>query len=703
MFTIFLSPISKFYNNFIIIIINKSLHVFIKKAFLIFFGSLFSCKKLGSRMKISALNNISNKTLENENKKINSENKPVTSISITSLTKDSLSEAIGRSQVVAFKGINRSDTINFKHTCSDDNRDEEINYNKTTGVFTHIVKDLDGKVVLSEVFNPQEHTQNVVKTDKNGNTTRIITTIDGEKRITDDAKGRRLYYREDNFANQTTHEEITEYDNGRAIINDTGSDNVLRTQVFDLKRKAYVLSGPLVIATKTDPYKNIRTTYNLITKDVLKKEKLDKNGGCIEYHEYSEKTGYLTNEGYLLKNGDWEEIEYRNAYPNTMETRTIFAKNRKSQMLYEYNVDGKTEKRKTGEIYRTASDSFPISVINYMTNVPRDIILSRIDYDSEDKSKKSYTISDYNPNPNNNVKVKAQMVFDGVVIEDIKYAPDGNHFEYTIEYFQNGSRVETEYTGRNRKVKERKFSPSNFLLKEVYYTNKIIFDRVARTIERDPQTGVSRDIFFYDSGKKQYVKVCDENGDIAYEENFRPNGTIERTKQYYTDGTAEEKIYDENGDYVQTRHYNKNGDRDDYFHRRGNTNSSQRSSGSTNKDSYSGKTNSNYGGSNQNYYSYDYGTQYTQRTKEKSSTVETDEQLLKKVADYCAGQKFSSISENDWIGLGRILDVEPDRLKNMTRQDYRKFALKFHPDVNSSPEATEIFCILNALYGKNNS
>ena len=372
-------------------------------------------------------------------------------------------------------------------------------------------------------------------------------------------------------------------------------------------------------------------------------------------------------------------------------------------MLYEYNVDGKTEKRKSGEIYRTASDSFPISVINYMTNVPRDIILSRIDYDSEDKSKKSYTISDYNPNPNNNVKVKAQMVFDGVVIEDIKYAPDGNHFEYTIEYFQNGSRVETEYTGRNRKVKERKFSPSNFLLKEVYYTNKIIFDRVARTIERDPQTGVSRDIFFYDSGKKQYVKVCDENGDIAYEENFRPNGTIERTKQYYTDGTAEEKIYDENGDYVQTRHYNKNGDRDDYFHRRGNTNSSQRSSGSTNKDSYSGKTNSNYGGSNQNYYSYDYGTQYTQRTKEKSSTVETDEQLLKKVADYCAGQKFSSISENDWIGLGRILDVEPDRLKNMTRQDYRKFALKFHPDVNSSPEATEIFCILNALYGKNNS
>lgn len=654
-------------------------------------------------MKISALNNISNKTNENDNKKINSENKPVTNVNITSLTKDSLSEAIGRSQVVTFKGINRSDTINFKHTCSDDNRDEEINYNKTTGVFTHIVKDLDGKVVLSEVFNPQEHTQNVVKTDKNGNTTRIITTIDGEKRITDDAKGRRLYYREDNFANQTTHEEITEYDNGRAIINDTGSDNVLRTQVFDLKRKAYVTSGPLVIATKTDPYKNIRTTYNLITKDVLKKEKLDKNGGCIEYHEYSEKTGYLTNEGYLLKNGDWEEIEYRNAYPNTMETRTIFAKNRKSQMLYEYNVDGKTEKRKSGEIYRTASDSFPISVINYMTNVPRDIILSRIDYDSEDKSKKSYTISDYNPNPNNNVKVKAQMVFDGVVIEDIKYAPDGNHFEYTIEYFQNGSRVETEYTGRNRKVKERKFSPSNFLLKEVYYTNKIIFDRVARTIERDPQTGVSRDIFFYDSGKKQYVKVCDENGDIAYEENFRPNGTIERTKQYYTDGTAEEKIYDENGDYVQTRHYNKNGDRDDYFHRRGNTNSSQRSSGSTNKDSYSGKTNSNYGGSNQNYYSYDYGTQYTQRTKEKSSTVETDEQLLKKVADYCAGQKFSSISENDWIGLGRILDVEPDRLKNMTRQDYRKFALKFHPDVNSSPEATEIFCILNALYGKNNS
>ncbi len=673
-------------------IINKSLHIFIKLAFLFFFGSLFPCKKLGSRMKISALNNISNKTIEN--KKINSENKPVTNVNVTSLVKNSLSEAIGRSQVVAFKGINQSDTINFKHTCSDDNCDEEINYNKTTGVFTHVIKDLDGKVVLREVFNPQERVQDVSKVDKNGNTTRIITLVGGKREFTDDAKGRRIYYREDNFTNQTTHEEITEYELGRIIINDIGFDNVLRTSVFDLRHKAYVTSGPLVIATKTDLDRNIKTTYNLITKKELKKEKFDKNGTCIEIREYSEKTGYLIKEGYLLKNGEWEEIEYRNSSPNTMEARTVTAKNHRSQMIYEYDIDGRTEKRKTREIYRTASDSFPISIINYVINAPMDIVHSRTDYDPDDKTNNSYTIFDYNTNPNNNVKVKGQIVSDGVIIEDIRYSSDGKNFEHTIEYFEDGSRVETEYTGRNRKVKKREFSSADILLKETLYTNKLFSDRVVRTIEKNPKSGKTRETFFYDTGKKQYVKVYDKNNKLVYEAVFRPNGIIEKDKQFYTDGTTEEKIYDENGVHVQTRHYSKNGERDDSFRRRGNTNSEQRSYRSTN----TGRANNNYGGANQNDYSYEYRTQYTQQAKEKSSTPETDEQLLKRFSKYCTSQNFSSISENDWIGLGRILEVEPDRLRNMTHQDYRRFALKFHPDVNPSPGANDIFIILNALY-----
>ena len=100
-------------------------------------------------MKVNSINSLySNfvvKTPVKETKTIQQEQ--------TTLMNNSISEAIGRSQV-AFKGMNKiNQQGNFVHTCIERNGSREnIVYDPKTGNFQHTEYDENGKIKKSMVF-----------------------------------------------------------------------------------------------------------------------------------------------------------------------------------------------------------------------------------------------------------------------------------------------------------------------------------------------------------------------------------------------------------------------------------------------------------------------------------------------------------------------------------------------------------------------
>ena len=109
-------------------------------------------------MKISALNYASR--IQNNAKTIEQkEEKQVQHQNQTTMPKHSMSEALGRSQVVSFNGTNRVKNTKFIHDCSDSSGKEQIVYDRETGIFTHSTYSHSGKLVRKEEFDPQNQIQ----------------------------------------------------------------------------------------------------------------------------------------------------------------------------------------------------------------------------------------------------------------------------------------------------------------------------------------------------------------------------------------------------------------------------------------------------------------------------------------------------------------------------------------------------------------
>lgn len=74
-------------------------------------------------------------------------------------------------------------------------------------------------------------------------------------------------------------------------------------------------------------------------------------------------------------------------------------------------------------------------------------------------------------------------------------------------------------------------------------------------------------------------------------------------------------------------------------------------------------------------------------------------QAFKAIADKVNNRGIASLSNTELKQLADVLEMPVDALKKMSKANYRKLSIKFHPDKNSGDEtATQIFQMLSRIY-----
>ena len=638
-------------------------------------------------MKISALNYASR--IQNNAKTIEQkEEKQVQHQNQTTMPKHSMSEALGRSQVVSFNGTNRVKNTKFIHDCSDSSGKEQIVYDRETGIFTHSTYSHSGKLVRKEEFDPQNQIQYLTSVENDG--TRIERTISiyDEKTVVKDPQSRITNYYTKNIVTGDSHEEITEYEIGRKIINDVVNGRET-TQVIDLKTNKYVTSGPLIIRERMDEESNTCLTENLLTKVILKEEEFDKRGKIIKSTEYTENRVKIK-EGVLTPTGDWKEKIYSDR--GFLQEIVTTSKNGKNVRVSEFNIDGTKEtKRYEIEYNKDGSKSWELL---YVPNVRKDIIQEEINYD--DKYGNEYTVYQYNTNPERNIVTTAQVFSKGRVIEDHIYRGDGKTRKQIIEHKDNGFNVKIDLYGtKEKKLQVEVYNQNGFLSKIEQYNPQAYGEKLVKEIFFNETTGVKTEVSYNDKGKKQHVVFKDKTGNRLEETEFYADGKTPKTfTKYNSDGSYAQTTYDEWGKEINTNRFDKDGNQIPKNRRR-----ASYTEGTNNQSTGSQRTNYDEQERHRRADRHS-STQRAQSTTAQQAT-ETETDFISRLTDLCAQKRFSTITDADWTKLASILGTDVEILKKLDHDHYKKLAMKFHPDVNPSEHSHNLTCILNALDERN--
>ncbi len=602
-------------------------------------------------MKISATSligtNYSNKIKE-ENK-----NNVVKTNNNFKISNNTLSEAIGRSQVVSFSGTNKMSGNTFQHDCSEMFGDKEhIVYNKEDGSFTHKILRRDGSLKRQEDFFPMDQTEIITTVDDIGRKT--ITSKFPTKVITEkfNENGKETLYHEQN-SNGNEEKVITDYKRQRKVIqvNRNGKSYI---KVIDLKTNKSVTQGDIVVDRRYDKYSDTYYTENIVTGQVLKKEKFMSNGKIAASTEYSEKTGYVTREIIFDKStGGYFEYNYDDNGIKTSFVKT--SKDGRLKEVIEYGRDGKTIIKDMEYQYsRTGDLEYEI---NYIPGT--EIIDEETVYDNED----SYTVYKYNRNPN--VPKYAECYNDGELLEQIAYYKDGETIYCSRKYKEDGSYSESYYSDNGYKKESRYYAKDGFLYVSALY-NTQTGDLRSKT-EYNRQTKQSLETIFNEVSKEiKRTILRNGQGEIEERTDFYEDGrTPKRKITYNYDRSYSETLYDEFGRRTSRIEYNADGSQ---------------------KVSSSNRTNS------------------TTQQRDKTATIED---FLKNINDILAQDNLQEISRRDWEILAKIFELDNiDSVKNMDHKTYRRLAMKYHPDLNANKDHLEIceqiLRIINHLYHKNN-
>ena len=275
------------------------------------------------------------------NKSNNHIQQPQETKNIKELPKYSMSEVLGRTQAVSFKGINTVEGDYVEHTCTEKSSPygkitEHIIFNKKNGNYTHRITDKDGGVIRSEEYFPSQEKE-VITTYEN-NIATITTTTPSIKTIQKLDSENRMIYLEESVGDTVKTQEV-DYERGRRVITHKVNDVLLRpTTVIDLSTGEAVTEGSLVIDTFFDEGNREYTTKNIVTNRIHKREQVDEQGNPIFSIDYNPETGLILSDKRY--GSEYTEDTYTGENPNRLVSSLFISSDGREKEIVFWAEDG---------------------------------------------------------------------------------------------------------------------------------------------------------------------------------------------------------------------------------------------------------------------------------------------------------------------------------------------------------------------------
>ncbi len=613
-------------------------------------------------MKIQYTTPINNgyKATITDNKKVENKNKQSVEIPIIN---NSISEAIGRSQVVSFSGENKMKGPVFEHSCSELFGDKEsIQYNKEDGSFSHTVVARDGSLKKQEEFFPREGKEIITRVSDG---IKSITTKTPYSRVIEhyNEDGDQIYFEESTSAGKKVV--ITDFDKGRRIISKevNGRKTV---QVIDLKTNSSVTAGDLVLQRVYDRKTDSYITENLITGQILKREKYRPNGKYDSIVEYSEKTGNVTREYlYDSKTGGYSDISYYET--GARKSLVRISRDGRKEDNYTFERDGKTISSHV-LIEMDKRGALECETV-YIPGT--DLIDNQTLYDDESCTKYLFRRTP-------NVPQFAEHYEDGTLVEEIRFQRDGQSYEYSKQYKPDGSSRENFFNRYGYKTHSKSYTPDNILYQYAEYNPDT--DQVVKSIDIDVYTGTRKETLYdEETGYAKKITFKDRNGHTKEVRNFFLGTNRLKSKiEYNSDGSFFYTKYDESGAVIGREEYNADGTKK--------------------KNNYYRNYSENQG---YEYNSYSRNTEYTSKQTSTLSEEEVIDHLLDVTSS--SHKSISEITSQEWDKFAEIVGLESSQeLLNIDKDTYRKLSKKFHPDLQRDEAmkayGEKIFKVIQNLY-----
>ncbi len=581
------------------------------------------------------------------------------------ISNNMISEVIGRSQVVSFCGENRLRGAIFEHNCSEFLGDREnISYNKEDGSFRHTILSRDGILKKQEEFFPLENKE-------------IITRVsDGIKSVTTKTPNTYILEKYNETGDQIYFEKtsayskevvINDFDKGRRIISKEINGRKF-VDVIDLKTNRSVTSGDMVLQRVYDKQSDSYITENLITGQVLKREKYRSNGKYESVIEYSPETGNIRREYiYDGRTGGYSDTTYSDS--GYRKTLVKISRDGRKEDTYNFTRDGQTVASRVLFEYDKKGNLECESV--YIPGT--DLIDNQTLYSTDSCTK-------YKFRKTPNVPIYAEHYEDGRLVEEIRFHSNGKYYEYSKQYKEDGSYRENFFDRYGGQTHSKSYTVDNILYQVAEYnpdTNEVI-----RSINIDINTGATKETLYdEETGYTKRVIYRDSNGKVKQiKDYFIGTKIIKHLFEYNPDGSYWYTEFDQFGAVINKEERNPDGSRKEY--------------GSYNQDN------------NQYYSNYTY-TWSTTSSKSKENIL-SDDQVIEHVLSVTSSvaKSISEITSQEWSQLTKILGLDStDELLNMSKETFRKLSKRFHPDLQQDEAKKEygekIFKIIQNLYARN--
>lgn len=551
-------------------------------------------------MKINSLNStsgVNNVKLQTKKQNIKSN-----FASSNAILNNSLSEAIGRSQV-SFKGTSKNSQNKFEYSQKNlSGSSEGFTYDKTTGVMEYAEKYANGQVKKFVRVIPKAQEEHIKEVQKDGSYTLESKTPEKTTYQEFDSRNN-IQYSERVYPDGRKVTDVYDYKNQR-IINRVFvdcEDEPSSVRVLDLNSKQDVPSYDTRLIQKEEiKLENGNTEYreyNLVTGEIYRSEV--KNGNTlIKGYTRSFETGEITWEAVRHDSKLYEDF-YNSDGKLRKETITDSAQN--SQVVQDYLSDGtklpKVKKffDRNGEVRKIAQYDLETDKVQYVTTYSKDLkivdtyepmsntrltseayrgeeLVGLVEYYSDGKTPKiqtEYSSAGFEDAPycrkkvgycDKHGKLESTDFFnaDNVRYETHFYPKNSKKPDVVRKYdVVNGKYVDFHYTSNNKLEARIKYNSKNEVLSEIEYRYDTNIRETAKVYNKDRSYVITR---YSETGLPVECNSYSKHDEILESIRFYADGKSPKDYVgYEKDGSHRYVKYDRDGNILEDYYCNADG------------------------------------------------------------------------------------------------------------------------------------------------